>query len=203
MKKLLPFMICAFTFAALPVQALPAPQEYVVMQAIPTDVRNIMYMLQTVTETYAVEHGGVYPHSFAELQRESEAAGYPLNKTKTGIHLVEKNTPLLIIDAQPQSLLSDVQTKTFSQVVLPVKRYAFSFANTSEKKVWLSDTAKGLPLLPELGAVVYTPLFDDVSAKAVGYQISWLTSEGKHAHIPHADTAQPSLFYISNIQREV
>jgi hypothetical protein len=199
MKKLLPLMICAFTFAALPVQALPAPQEHVVMQAIPTDVRNIMYMLQTVTETYAVEHGGVYPHSFAELQRKSEASGYPLHKTKIGMHFVEKNAPLLIIDAQPQSLLSDAKTKTFSQVVLPVKRYAFSFANTPEKKVWLSDTAKGFPLLPELGAVVYTPLLDDMNAKAVGYRISWLTPEGKHVHIPHADTAQPSLFYLSNI----
>lgn len=199
MKKLLPLMICAFTFAALPVQALPAPQEHVVMQAIPTDVRNIMYMLQTVTETYAVEHGGVYPHSFAQLQIESEKAGYPLHKTKTGMQLVEKNTPLLIIDAQLQSLLSDAQTEVLNQVALPVKRYAFSFANTLEKKVWLSDTAKGLPLLPELGAVVYTPLFDDVSAKAVGYRISWLTSEGKHVHLPHADTVQPSLFYISNI----
>ncbi len=199
MKKLLPLMICALTFAALPVQALPAPQEHVVMQAIPTDVRNIMYMLQTVTETYAVDHGGVYPHSFAQLQIESEAAGYPLLKTKTGMQLLEKNTPLLILDAQPQSLLSDAKTKAFSQGGLPVKRYAFSFANTPEKKVWLSDTVKGFPLLPELGAVVYTPLFDDMSAKPVGYRISWLTSEGKHAHIPHVDTAQPVLFYISNI----
>jgi hypothetical protein len=196
MKKLLPLMICALTFAALPVQALPAPQEHVVMQALPTDVRNIMYMLQTVTETYAVAHRGVYPHSFAQLQIESEAAGYPLLKTKTGMQLLEKNTPLLILDAQPQSLLSDAKTKAGG---LPFKRYAISFANTPEKKLWLSDTVKGFPLLPEFGAVVYTPLFDDMSAKPVGYRISWLTSEGKHAHIPHTESAQPSLFYLSNI----
>ena len=94
MKKLLPLMMCAFTFAALPVQALPAPQEQVVMQAIPTDVISIMHMLQTVTETYAVDYGGVYPHSFAQLQVESEAAGYPLHKTKTAIALIKKKIVL-------------------------------------------------------------------------------------------------------------
>lgn len=198
MKKLLPLMICAFTFAALPVQALPAPQEHVVIQKIPSNVRDIMYTLQTTTETYAVEHEGVYPHSFAELQMVSEKAGYPLRKTETAIAMMKKNTPLIIIDAQPQSLMPDSKTEAFQGGVFSVKRYAFSFAGPSEKNSWVSDTSTGLPLLPELGAVVYTPLFDAVSAKAVGYRISWLTREGKHVHILSSGAVQPALFYISN-----
>ena len=198
MKKLLPLMICAFTFATLPVQALPAPQEHVVMQEIPSDVRDIMYSLQTATETYAVEYEGDYPHSFAELQMVSEKAGYPLRKTKTGLALIKKNTPLMIIDAQPQSLMPGLKADAFQGDAFSVKRYAFSFASPSEKSGWISDTSTGLPLLPELGAVVYTPLFDAVSAKAVGYRISWLTREGKHAHILSSGAAQSALFSISN-----
>lgn len=168
------------------------PSQAVSREEIPKDMYVLMHVLQTITETYAVDHHGSYPASLAMLDQAVQGDGYGLNTSKASQRLFSSSIS--------EPLILDAVTHYIAEPLGP-RRYAIVRGMAGYTGKWLTpaELQQGLPVLSERGAVVYMPLYDEATTSYTGYRIAWMNAKGEYACVPLTKSPeQRALFYLSN-----
>lgn len=179
-------------FPALAACPSDLPSQAMSREDIPKDMYVLMHVLQTITETYAVDHRGSYPASLAMLDQVVQGDGYGLNTSKASRGLF------------PSSISEPLILDTVNHYVaepLGSRRYAIALGTAGYTGKWLTsaELQQGLPVLSERGVVVYMPLYDEVTKSYTGYRIAWMNAKGEYACVPLTKSPeQRALFYLSN-----
>lgn len=155
-----------------------------------------MLALQVMLETYAMDHGGHYPHSLYELYPAAEKGGYGMNT------LTRKGNGVSSSTREGKSILSDLAGVIFVDNTRMITPPLGAQGNFPAQFVWIVNNqhfktqwfSRADAQIPAQGTVVYMPVLrENVKEPIQSYVILRTNAQGVY----YAN--KQSVYFVTNI----